>query len=123
MLFMGLLYLAKKPYKPKKAAEAGFLIGIMIPLIDIGNIATHTAALSTNGFLEYTWAQALVVIAAVGIGAHLSWAWKLGFIHLGKGYLMKRNVTNFNRVFGFMLIGMAISTFIIVGTFLFYEIF
>ena len=115
MFVMGLIYLSKKPYKPTKVAEAGFAIGLMIPLIDVGNIATHTAALSTNGMVEYTIAQAIVAILAITLGVHISWMWKLSVVQLGKRHLLRKNVQNFNRVFGFMLIGMAISTFIIIG--------
>ncbi|MBA44875.1 MAG: hypothetical protein CMF62_12870 [Magnetococcales bacterium] len=115
IMLMGLVYLSKKPSPPKTAAKAGFLIGISIPLMDLANLATHTAAVSTNGLLEYTSVQAALVVISLAIGAHISWAWKLGVIYLGKRQLQKRNVQNFNRVFGFMLIGMSISVFIAVG--------
>lgn len=115
MMLMGLVYLSKKTSKPKAASKAGFLIGLSIPLMDLANFATHTAAVSTNGFLTYTALQGAFVVIGLGIGAHLSWAWKLGVIHFGKRQLQKRNVQNFNRVFGFMLIGMSISIFLTVG--------
>lgn len=115
MLCAGIFYYHKKPSQPKLAAEAGILIGITIPLMDIGNFATHAAAISLGGQSSFTVWQIPVVVLAVTLGAHLSWAWKLGFVHLGKRQLQKRNVQNFNRVFGWMLISMATLVFIILA--------
>lgn len=105
IMLTGRAYLRKKTTEQHKLApETGFLIGLSIPLLDIGNLATHTAAVSTTGVVDYSLTQGVAVVCAVTLGAHLSWAWKLGFVYFGKRQLKKRNVENLNRVFGWFMV-------------------
>lgn len=117
MFISGVIFLRKEHSEPKEYAITGITLGLLLTLANIGNLATHTAAITLESQATLTFIQASIVVLAVVIGAHIGWLSKLGLVVLFKKQLIRWNVTNFNRVFGWIIIALS-TTLLTITTFI-----